>query len=54
MISLICRTEKTIRMNIYAKQKQTHRYKPKLEVTKGEEGGGHIRGRGLSDTNCDV
>ena len=28
--------------------------KPKLGVTKGEEGGGHIRGTGLSDTNCYV
>ena len=38
-------------MNTCAKQEQTTDRKHKLAVTKGEEGGGHIRGTGLSDTN---
>ena len=37
-------------MNVYSKQKQTHRYR---EQTSGREGGGEgqIRGLGLRDTN---
>ena len=48
MISLICEILKIIQMNIYAKQKQAHRYK--LLVTKGK-GGMQIRGLRLRDTN---
>ena len=36
-------------MNVYAKQKQTHRYKSKFIVPKGEEG--QIRPMGSTDTN---
>ena len=48
MISLISEILKIIQMNIYAKQKQAHRYK--LLVTKGK-GGMQIRGLRLRDTN---
>ena len=40
-------------MNLYTKQKQTHRHRNKFMVTKGERKGqeGQIRSRGLTDTN---
>ena len=41
MISLICGIQKIIQMNLFTKQKQTHRCKKKTPmVTKGERGGG--------------
>ena len=52
MISLICGTLKIIQMNLYAKQKQTHRYrKLTCGYQRGEGmGEGQIRGLGLTDT----
>ena len=40
-------------MNVYAKQKQTHRYRKQTCAYQREEGKGeeHIRGMGLIDTN---
>ena len=35
MISLICGTLKMIGMNLYTKQKQTHRHREETNVTKG-------------------
>ena len=39
MISLICGIQKMMQMNLFTKQKQTHRIENKLMVTKGERGG---------------
>ena len=36
MISLICGTLKMIGMNLYTKQKQTHRHREQTYVTEGE------------------
>ena len=39
-------------MNLFTKQKQTHRHRNKLRVTKGDSGGGgerSIRSLGLTD-----
>ena len=37
-------------MNLFTKQKQTHRHRKQTYVTKGERGG-YIRSMGLADTN---
>ena len=39
-------------MNVYAKQKQTPRYRNKCIIAKGEREGGQTRGMQLIDTNC--
>ena len=40
-------------MNVYAKQKQTHRENLWLPRGRGK-GEGQIRGMGLTDTNCNI
>ena len=40
MISLICGILKVIQKNVYAKQKQTHRYRKQSVVIKEEKGEG--------------
>ena len=56
MISLICGIRKIIQMNAYTIQKQIHRHKNKIVVTKGEkEGGeGQIRDMGLTGINYSI
>ena len=52
-ISLICGFQKIIQMNVYAKQKQTHRYRKQsyLYQMRVEREEGQTRGMGLTDTN---
>ena len=41
-ISLICGIKKMVQMNLFIKQKESHRLRKKLMVTKGERWGGGI------------
>ena len=41
MMSITCGIQKMIQMNLFTKQKQTHRHRKQTMITKrGEEGGG--------------
>ena len=53
MISLICRLQKMIQMNLFTKQKQTHRCRKQTYGYQRGKGGkeGQISSMGLTDTN---
>jgi len=55
IIPFICGIlKKMMQMNLFTKQKQTHRLREKLMVPSGEDGEGYLGSWGLTLTPCDI